>query len=232
MNKLTLISMVIGITLLAMGSAKADVAPLPVDVVAVAIDEDTIDNGLSAIELISFGPPFCGGVAPQGDPAVCVNDDIANPGVRALLPLGMGTFSLTLPTGQVGDEGIFLLADDPLVSAQNGAIVFLADYFSDITTPDENDLDKMERVIAAREAELESLIGNTVCAVVYDSDISVTGFEQASLKGATLGIIAFKVDGLVPMAGVLPHIQITIVDISVCDSLLEEPSQPPVRLVE
>ena len=39
------------------------------------IDEDTIDNGIASIELISFGQPLCGG----GNPSVCVNDDIADP---------------------------------------------------------------------------------------------------------------------------------------------------------
>ena len=45
------------------------------------IDEDSIDNGISTIEDISFSAPFCG----SGDPAVCVNDDIADPGERRLL---------------------------------------------------------------------------------------------------------------------------------------------------
>ena len=64
------------------------------DVVVVAIDEDTIDNGLAAIEDVSFNSPFCGG----GDPAVCVNDHLANPGVRDLLPLGsLVGLSLALP---------------------------------------------------------------------------------------------------------------------------------------
>ena len=50
------------------------------------IDEDMIDNSSPAIlELASQG--LCGG----GDPQVCVNDQLANPGVRLVLPLPVGT---------------------------------------------------------------------------------------------------------------------------------------------
>ena len=71
------------------------------------IDEDTIDNGIGSIQDISFNPPNCG----ASDPAVCVNDDIAAPGVRT--PVFMRGNDITpfsgleLPTGQIGDEGLF-----------------------------------------------------------------------------------------------------------------------------
>ena len=42
-------------------------------VIFLLIDEDTIDNGIQTIEDISISDPFCG----DGDPSVCVNDDIA-----------------------------------------------------------------------------------------------------------------------------------------------------------
>ena len=51
--------------------------------VTMVIDEDTIGSGTKSIEDISFSPslPRCGG----GNPSVCVNDDIAEKGVRTVL---------------------------------------------------------------------------------------------------------------------------------------------------
>jgi hypothetical protein len=61
------------------------------------------------------------------------------------------------------------------------------------------------------------LIGKTVCAVVYDSDISINyGPLNGSLKGATLGIVAFTVTNVVRLTGYssssLPKVTLTIVD--------------------
>lgn len=63
---------------------------------------------------------------------------------------------------------------------------------------DENNLDKIDGVVPMRN-DLFGLVGQTVCAVVYDSDVSVDvaqGF--ASLKGATLGGTAFTVRSVNP----------------------------------
>ena len=160
------------------------------------IDEDSIDNGISTIEDISFSAPFCG----SGDPAVCVNDDIADPGERRLLftrgenitPLS----GLVLPTGEVGDEGLFWFKySDPQESLQNDAMFTTLEFIEAMgDAEDENNLDKIDGVVPLSEADIYALVGQTVCAVVYDSDISVdidAGF--GSLKGATLGLTAFMV---------------------------------------
>jgi len=46
----------------------------------------------------------------------------------------------------------------------------------------------------------------TICAVVYDSDISVNyldpGVEDANLQGATLGIVAFTILKIIPFGTV------------------------------
>ncbi len=170
------------------------------------VDEDSIDNGTKSIEAISFDPPFCGGLAGgPGDPSVCVNDDIADPAVRTALftrwtdvtPLS----GLVLPTGQVGDEGLFRFSNpDPQVSQQNGAMFTIQEFFNATgAAADENNLDKIAGVVALGAADIEALVGQTVCAVVYDSDISadvVAG--HASLKGATLGTTAFRVTAVTP----------------------------------
>ena len=160
------------------------------------IDEDGIDNGTKSIEGISFKQPRCG----AGNSAVCVNDDIAKPGERrSLFTRGKNITpyqGLVLPTGQVGDEGLFMFTQpDPQYSVQNGAEFTIVEFIdASGAAADENNLDKVEGVVPLRSAEIFALQGLTVCAVVYDSDISVdvpAGF--ASLKGATMGLTAFNV---------------------------------------
>jgi len=179
------------------------------------IDEETIDNGIQSIEDISFNPPNCGG----GDPSVCVNDDISDPGVRTLL-FTRGTdvtplSGLVLPTGEIGDEGLFRFSNpDPQVSLQNGAIFTTAEFITAMgAASDENNLDKIDGVAPLDEADILELEGETICAVVYDSDISIDvekGF--GSLKGATLGLTAFEVTAVEPdpSGSVLPQITVNL----------------------
>jgi predicted xylose isomerase-like sugar epimerase len=76
-----------------------------------------------------------------------------------------------------------------------------------------------------RARGLVSLIGKTICAVVYDSDISInyTGkhpFTNANLQGETLGIVAFQVNEVRKLNGfsssTLPEVQLTIRSASTC----------------
>ena len=164
--------------------------------VTMVIDEDTIGSGTKSIEDISFSPslPRCGG----GNPSVCVNDDIAEKGVRTVLfsrPTDITPFTpfsgLVLPTGEVGDEGLFKFTNpDPQSSEQDDSIAFtLQEFiFAAGDAADENNLDKINGVVPLSEADIVALVGQTVCAVVYDSDVSAdvpAGF--ASLKGARWG---------------------------------------------
>jgi hypothetical protein len=180
------------------------------------IDEDTIDNDIKSIENISFNSPFCG----DGDPAVCVNDDIADPGVRTPPLFTRGNnitpFSgLVLPTGQVGDWGLFMFTNpDPQVSLQNGATFTIAQFINATgAAANENNLDKIDGVVPLGAAGINALESKQCCAVVYDSDISVDvaqGF--ANLKGATKGLTAFEVTavGPNPPGSVLPPITVNL----------------------
>jgi hypothetical protein len=165
------------------------------------IDEDSIDNGTKTIEKISFREPKCG----AGNPAVCVNDDIAKPGERRLLFTRKKNITpfpgLVLPTGQVGDEGLFMFTQPDLqVSRQNLATFTIAEFIEAAgAAADENNLDKIDGVLPLGAADIYALQGQTVCAVVYDSDISVdvvAGF--GNLKGATLGVTGFTVTAVSP----------------------------------
>ena len=212
----------------------------PMEVKFLLIDEDTMDNGIGSIENISFNPPNCG----AGDPAVCVNDDTANPGVRTLL-FTRGTditpFSgLELPTGQVADEGLFRFTNpDPQVSLQNGATFTTAEFIAATgDAADENNLDKIDGVVPLSDAEIVELEGKTVCAVVYDSDISTDPGDAskppyASLKGSTLGLTAFKITSVSPNpAGdsYLPLITVDLVPSGEVQTICERDAQGIARI--
>lgn len=165
------------------------------------VDEDAVDNGGKSIEALSVNPPFCGG----GSPAVCTNDDIADPSERtALFSRGNDITpfsSLSLPTGQAGDWGMFGLANpDPQVSLQNGATFTAGELGAAAgAAGDENNLDKVAGVKPLGAFELAALVGHTVCALVYDGDVSVdVTAGYANLKGATLGLTAFTVTAVGP----------------------------------
>jgi hypothetical protein len=78
-------------------------------------------------------------------------------------------------------------------------------------------------VIPLRAEGLFGLIGKTVCALVWDSDISVN-YDQSKpdlgingvLKGEKLGVAAFEVLNVVYLSGwsssTLPRVQVTIRD--------------------
>ena len=201
----------------------------------IVIDEDSIDNGTESIQDISFNAPFCGGLgAGVGDPGVCVNDDIADPAVRTPLfsrplenPVPGGT-TLVLPTGRVGDEALFRFGNpDPQVSLL-GTPPFSIQEFITATgaAADEDNLDKIDGVVPLGAVDIADLEGKTVCAVVYDNDLSADVKDgYTSLKGATLGLTAFTVTAVEPDPGgsVLPSITVDLLpsaDVqTVCESV-------------
>jgi hypothetical protein len=176
------------------------------------IDEDSIDNGNQ----------------PNFFSAADVNDDIAEIGVRAQLRffaqhVGAG---LTLHTGQVGDEGWFALKTIPSSWAKAGPTTDgLTNYLvagPGLGRPNahgdrESRLDKIPDVTPLRARGLKMLEGRTVCAVVYDSDVSINYDPlNGSLKGANLGVVAFRVLSVMRLYGgsssSLPRVDIEIRD--------------------
>ena len=186
------------------------------------VDEDAIDTGVSSLQT------HCG-----TDITKCINDDLADLNVRTLLftrPAG-STYApasdIILPTGQIGDEGLFKFGSsapcswdvslDCQVSNQNGAEFTLEQYIlTEGNASNESNLDKVRDVFPLRTDEIEDLVGKTVCAVVYGSDISVDFYQHhASLKGATTGLTAFHVTALAGSGGSsssLPNIQVNLLD--------------------
>ena len=111
--------------------------------------------------------------------------------------------TLTLPTGEVGDEGWFALKTVPASWAAVGRTgEGLRNYLHadpGLGTPDidgnpEALLAQIPDVTPLRASGLRLLKGKQVCAVVYDRDVQVTYAPlTGSLQGATLGIVAFEI---------------------------------------
>lgn len=154
--------------------------------VLLVIDEESIDNGN----------------APNNFSATDVNDQLAEKGVR--IPLKYFTDnignSITLFTGEVGDEGWHALKTIPnswktAGPGTNGAGNFIKAGPGLGTGSDpEVLLDKVPDVTPLRATGLKMLVGKTIFAVVYDGDIS-TNYSplQGNLQGANLGIVALTV---------------------------------------
>lgn len=172
------------------------------------IDEDSIDNGNE----------------PNDFSETEVNDDIARLGQRRVLR----TFErdvgeeIDLFTGQVGDEGWFALKRVPgswrEAGPTNNGTRNLVAAGPGLGDDDSEDLlDDVRTVTPLRATALSMLVGQTVFAIVWDSDISINYSPlMGSLKGENLGIVAFEVlsvrerrDG---SSSDLPRVTVRIVD--------------------
>ncbi len=153
------------------------------------IDEESIDNG---------NPP-------NDFSEVDVNDQLADVGLRQPLRYFQDNVGKTIDlfTGQVGDEGWHALKTIPSSwisagPAGNGARNYLAPGPGlGAAVPDDGRevlLDEIPDVTPLRATGLSMLIGSTVLAVVYDSDISINYSPlEGNLQGANLGLVAFEV---------------------------------------
>ncbi len=121
--------------------------------------------------------------------------------MRDELPIPVGT-TLTLPAGEVGDEGWFALKTIPDSWADAGPTDDgLRNYIlagPGLGTGDDPEvlLDKISDVTPLRTAGLTLLAEDmtTVCALVYKSDISINYDPlDGNLQGANRGLIAFDV---------------------------------------
>jgi len=202
--------------------------------VLLVIDEDSLDNG---IHFNALGGP----VTPEGPnffTASEVNDDIAGEGQRAILRYFAANAgrTITVRSGQTGDEGWFAPTCIPQkwLGGDNSTCIDPAspsfktaiDRFW-TGAVEEDALDKTPHVMPLRALGLNALVGKDVCAVVYDSDISINYDHDdaflgvnGNLKGETLGVVAFRVDATSTLNGfsssTLPQVRLTITDPSAC----------------
>jgi hypothetical protein len=167
-------------------------------------DDDGFDNA-AAVFLVIDEESIDNGNPPNNFSDVDVNDQLADIGLR--LPLkyfreNVGK-TIDLYTGQVGDEGWFALKTIPnswknAGPTDNGSRNYLAPGPGlGAAFPDDDRevlLDKIPDVTPLRAAGLAMLIGETVLAVVYDSDVSINYSPlNGNLMGANLGLVAFDV---------------------------------------
>ncbi|MDZ7668065.1 MAG: DUF5666 domain-containing protein [Gammaproteobacteria bacterium] len=189
-------------------------------VVFLIIDADSIDNG---------NPP-------NDFTAEDVNDQLAAVGLRQPLAWFQDNVGseIDLFTGQVGDEGWFALKTIPAIwqdagPTGNGTRNYLQAGPGLGGPPDGDDrevlLDEIPDVTPLRATGLAMLTGRTVCAVVYDSDISVNYDPlQGNLQGNNLGVVSFEVlaaaartDG---SSSDLPRVSIRAGDAAACEQPL------------
>jgi hypothetical protein len=157
--------------------------------VFLVIDEESIDNG---------NPP-------NSFSDVEVNDQMAEVGVRDQLRYFRENVGRTIDlfTGQVGDEGWQALKTIPGAWRQAGPTdngtrnYLLAGPGLGARFPDDDRevlLDKIPDVTPLRATGLAMLKGETICAIVYDSEVSINYSPLlGNLMGATLGKAAFEV---------------------------------------
>lgn len=159
----------------------------PQNPVFLIIDEESIDNNNE----------------PNNFSETDVNDQLAEVGQRQQLNYFKNNVGkeIVLYTGQVGDEGWYALKTIPNAWLQagptnNGTHNFLQAGPGLGGGEDDREvlLDKIPDVTPLRATGLSMLAGQTVLAVVYDSDISSNYSPLlGNLQGANLGIVAFDV---------------------------------------
>jgi hypothetical protein len=172
-----------------MSGSDENTATTATDPVLLVIDEESIDNGNE----------------PNNFSDVQVNDQLATVGLRRPLDYFQNNIGkeIVLYTGQVGDEGWHALKTIPSSWISTGPVTIGARNFLQAGpglgsgSPDDNKevlLDKIPDVTPLRATGLTMLKGQTVIAVVYDSEISINYSPlQGNLMGANLGIVAFEV---------------------------------------
>lgn len=192
------------------------------------IDEDSIDNG---------NPP---NFFSDQD----VNDDLSDLALRHPLRFFDARIgdTITLHTGQVGDEGWFAVKTIPESWTSTGPTADgLRNFLGNPSAPYPHNvgwglgtgddpevlLDKIPFVTPLRATGLAMLVGRRICAVVYDSDVSINYDPlEGSLKGENLGTVALEVLDVRRLFGFssssLPEVDVEILDAAdVCESELD-----------
>ena len=159
-------------------------------------------------------------LAPNFMPAVDINVNIADVGVRDALPffnIRPGQ-QLTLPGGTTGHEGWFAIAAVPAPWVPNADTDGLENFLyagPGLGSPDATGsritlLGTRPEVVPLGPSGLQQLAGRTICAVAYSGELprSTAG---VTLSGPTLGILAYSVDAVAGGGGsTLPSVVVTV----------------------
>lgn len=175
----------------------------------VLADEDTVHPLIDSVR------EFCG----ERNLKECLNSDIVGEAVRAPLfarpsPPEAGPAFLSLPTGRVGDEGLFhFTAPAQEQFDRRSRSVFSLSQFVAATGPAANrsHMSEVEDVAPLHAPDLAALSGREVCVVVYDGDITVEATQHfARLDGATRGLAAWRVTAIGFESSALPDLQVEL----------------------
>lgn len=144
----------------------------------VTLDSGMIDSGHSTVEAIA--------AAKNVAPDTLVNANVASEGPN--VPLQWNQFYsgdvVVLPTGGVGNEGVFAL---PLTTPWSPF-----DYAAG-TIP-QSQLDKINNVMPLRNQALHQMIGKSFVGVLHHSDVGMSYDPiYANLQGARKGLFSFTV---------------------------------------
>lgn len=189
------------------------------------VDETAIDHG----------PP------PHLIPSEAVNELIGKVGLREPLPYFAARIGqdITLKGGVAGNDGWFALSQVPATwASQPGAADGLENFAiagPGLGSPNELGdrselLMSVTGVVPLRQEGLGRLVGRTVCAIVYDTDIVVSAgpMSSASLSGINLGVIALEVTGLDQNGTEWPDVKARVADaLTVCTGALAPLSDAP-----
>jgi hypothetical protein len=175
--------------------------------VLLVLDKDAID----------YGPP------PHLLPETAVNTDLAGVGVREELSYFQSHLSaqVVLSGGRDGSDAWFAIRNAPAIwSTTPGAGDGLQNFAlagPGLGSPDdegdrESLLDVVSSVTPIHTAAFQMLVGRMACAVVYADNVTVSA-GTASLKGSTLGRIAFKIVSVLPTDDpARPNVQVEIAE--------------------
>ena len=179
------------------------------------------------------------GLEPYQVPPEVKNDLIAAVGVRDPLPFFSANVGrqFTLRTGTEGNDSWFALNSVPSTwESQAGLNDGLQNFVlagPGLGSPDRNGeretlLFSIAGMTPVRASNADFLLGRSVCAVIYDDDLSppAEGFDM-SLRGANLGLMAFRVQGVVDTASPWPGMTVELLDVrETCSAPLQTYPEP------
>jgi hypothetical protein len=150
-----------------------------------------------------------------------INANIASVGVRDPLPFFMKHQgqNVVLPGGSAGHEGWFATGAMPASwnsAAGNDAPQQFMLAAAGIGSPDATAsrttlLGSVGGLAPLGATRLQTLVGQTVCAVVFSTEIPYSA-SGTSLKGATLGTVAFSIVTVANVGGDVPSVTVRVLD--------------------
>ena len=169
--------------------------------------------------------------APNMFAPIEINATIAAAGVRDPMAFFMAREgqNVVLPGGPTGHEGWFAMGSVPSGwnsatglndAPQNFMLAGAGLGTRDPTGSRTSLLGSVQSLAPLGVSRLQTLIGRTVCAVVFSAEIPWTA-TGTSLKGATLGALAFSIGSVTSADGIVPSVTMRVMDVNdTCSSAL------------